>query len=233
MRNYFRNQDDAISDPELISTKYLIGKNLYFEVQLALAEQQSTDPSRSSSSGPSTDAGLNQVILIYGGGGGSGGSFGCPEENENVWVNNGDGIPMPIPARALLRDSQIWTLYNPLSREFDALEYAELIENVGIYRMTTKLGSSKLVSESHSIITNTQDLGGTPMMKHWMKYSNSEVVSMELSSRNIFSDEIKQIQFVRPGNVIKIHLKTGHIYISGHSDEYVSLDHNLKPLPEV
>lgn len=225
-KNYFRNQDDVVSDPELIATKYLIGKNAYFEVTLALAEKEALDSSRGSTSVSQEAA----VSFVYGGGGGGGGGgFGCPEKEEPVWVESKSGNPMAITAKDLLKSSQNWKLYNPLTRNFNALSKAQLIKNVDLYLPETLHGALSRVSGTHKYVRNTGDLLGTFLPVNKLR-DYGECLSVDTNKFNLQLDEILVISKAGKGDVVEITLENEFMYMIGHSLKYVQVAHNLKPL---
>jgi uncharacterized membrane protein len=67
-RDYQRNQDDIYTDPSLVSSRYQLGRNAFFEVELALAELD--NKSINSSGGGSSSAGVSGGSLGGLGGGG-------------------------------------------------------------------------------------------------------------------------------------------------------------------
>ena len=58
-----RQFEDAHSDPDLIASKYRVGRNAYFEVELVMAELSNAMTTRSSGGG---NQGSTDVILFEG-----------------------------------------------------------------------------------------------------------------------------------------------------------------------
>jgi hypothetical protein len=235
MPNYLRNADDAYSDPELIAAKYQVGKNAYFEVSLALAEYAEGRGSGSGGSSGSTNPILIQAS--YGGGGIIHGS-GCPEENQMIWVGDTGRDPLAIRVNEVLKSFKYYKLYNPLSRNFNEIEKAELLENIDTWWIETSYTKSKArVSSSHKIITNTQDAKGTFLFK---KELGEELLCFDeymvnnVKSCNIYIDTITDIKYAGRSNCVRFWLKDEYIYAIGDSSVSGILGHNRKePLEDV
>lgn len=220
-RNYLTNTDDPFSDPELIATKYRVGKNAFFEVELALGELESY---QSRSAGSSIN--INEIQALYSGGVGFGPS--CPWELENVWVNK-DNTPCPVKAYELLKRPKSWDLYNPLSRNFNKLKSAELVENIPLYKLnlhSISMLPASIVSKSHCCIANTGNLNPSRCV------INNEILVVKIDEMNCYQDKIHSFNFWKIGSVVKIELETEFIYMTGRTGEYATVAHNRKQEPD-
>jgi hypothetical protein len=222
-QSYFKNFDDGYSDPELIAAQYQIGRNAFFEVQLALAEY--ADAQNSASGGVAGSPDLAAAIGV-GTSTGGGGGF-CPERSQWVRVENHKSLKA-----ANLIGREGLGLYNPITRNFNKLTKATLHKDMPLVLLTA--GRAKnLVSDSHQIITRPFDRVG----KSVRNYQSGDVLTFDNAvtnkqkNFNIYQD-VFTIESVGRGDVVEIELETEYIYVSGVDKNCGVVAHNRKPLIE-
>lgn len=219
-QTYFKNFDDGHSDPDLIAAQYRIGRNAFFEVQLALAEY--ADDQDSASGGV---AGSPQLLGAIGIGAG-GGDRGCPEKSQWVRADNHKSLK----AGSLIGKEGIG-IYNPVTRNFNKLVKAILHKDVPLVLITA--GRAKnLVSDSHQVITRAADQIG----RNLRNYLSGDVLTFDdavinkQKNFNIYQD-IFTIEPAGRGDVVEIELEGEHLYVSGMEQESGVVAHNRKPPP--
>lgn len=223
MGEYFRNSDDAYSDPDVISTNYQVKRNAFFEVNrnLAIYNENQT-------SGGGGNQGSPTLIAATGGGGGygggGGGEGGCPHVDQYVWVERGTRV-VPIKAKSLLKKVGKVRLYNPITRHFNLLIGAELLEEQPLFYIHTINGAEGFFSKSHKIIRNTADKMGVSL-SHYIV--GGEVLRFESHTRNIFIDTLLECSDADTGDVVKISLDKEFIYAAGMDKHLATVAHNRK-----
>lgn len=234
-RLYQRNQDDQFMDPEIQASRYKIGRSIFFEVELAMAERDSSSFSSGSSSQSITNA------LGYEASGGSGGvRIGCPEENQFIWVNKDSDMRyiLAIRAKSLLKSRRDYFLYNPISGRFNKLKRATLFKDVELIKFTTASGIEARSSLSHKIIRNTADVKGQFLMNH-VQGTEMLIVERHLGKHpkeihryqyNLHTDIILKMKKDGIGNCIEIELEEEFIYANGTNPNELALAHNRKDI---
>lgn len=218
MPNFFRNVDDSISDPELIAAKYKIGRSVFFEVQLVLAELSesiSTTSGQGSISGsPDFIQGLYSESPIVGG--------GCPADDQYFWVER-KGKPVPVIGRYLYRNWKIEQLYDPITGEFSDIDNCVQITQP-VLKLRTKAGAVNIVSYTHKVIKNTSNLDGTKISNYVV---GQEILSFE-KPHYIHSDQLLEISNFGVATTLAISLKRNFRYISGDNKILGIAVHNRK-----
>lgn len=233
-RGYFRNVDDAISDPELIAARYRVGANVFFEVSLVLSEFADNIASAGGGS-------ASQTPLYIMGIGIDSSPTGCPEVDEYVWIGEEGSPPRAVKAVSLLgkKNQELWRLYHPLTREFNSFE-AELLVDVPLINVITKRGVRSKVSETHKHVKNTGDLAGTFTQRSLI---GSEILSFDKgkiknkNNYNVYQDELGSLSKAGIGDVVKITIKRDAIgdmmYVCGSRPDEGTVAHNRKPHTEI
>lgn len=240
---YERNQDDVQSDPELIAARHRIGRSIFFEVELSLSEQRQKeqtikDQSRLNmalgyESNPiTTNYGYNSIFIdAYG----NDVPYGCPFIEDYILVGEKGQLPRPILAKSLVsRGSSNYSLYNPITKNFNKVKSARIIYDSPLLRVKTSLKDiGARFSTTHKIIRNASDLVGQSMVDHVLG-SELVVTKREKSENkvnfNIYIDSLVDILY-NPnlrGDVVEIELETEYIYASGTEEDEMILGHNRK-----
>jgi len=203
-QGYFRNQDDAISDPELIAARARIGRSIFFEVQLTLAEFADNLSSLSGGVVGSPDY-INSIALEAPASSPQG---GCPTLDCEILAGEPGYIrgdePFVVKARDLIDQVGHISLYHPLTREYNLLVEARPAIQP-IVELVTAAGRRSLVSNTHKVITSTNDLQGTPI-----KYAKSRLVTM--NGMDLAYDYVKSVEPKGKDDIVMISLESGYIY---------------------
>lgn len=227
-QGYFRNQDDAISDPELIAARARIGRSIFFEVQLTLAEFADNLSSLSGGVVGSPDY-INSIALEAPSSVSQG---GCPTLDCEILAGEvgftRDDEPFIVKARDLVGQVGHISLYHPLTREYNLLIEAKPAIRP-VVELITKAGRRSLVSDTHKVITSTQDIGGTPL-RRW----RDRLVVM--NGLNLDYDYVESVEPVGKEDIVMISLEAGYIYccdgILAHNRKDEDIDLPIG-LPEV
>lgn len=209
--NRQRNQDDHVSSPDIIETRYRTGRNPYLEVQIATEQGEA---SRSGASGTASAGVL--TALGVGGGGFTGGGGGCPHLYEYIWVANRSMKPIPMKVHLLHTGSLV---YNPITTNFNKVTHCEVLKSVKLYWIRTKRGARNLVSQTHTVIRDARDSQGHSI-------AQGEVLSFN-ENLNIYIDDL-DVEFSGWGDVMKLSLEKEFIYVSGRDMDKGVVAHNLK-----
>ena len=242
MPNYLRNQDDFLSDPEILTARHKIGRSVFFEVELTLSEekqkeQSMKDPSKFNMALSLESNSLFRVggLRYFGGGGfGGGEEFGCPEVSDYIWVGKPGEKPYSIRVMSLLKKEANFLLYNPITRNFNKIIKTELLIDREILQITSAKGQIAKVSTSHKIIKNTNDKVGEFLFDH---AQGSEVlvtkreVKKHKAQFNLYSSMIIDMKNIGRGDVVEIELEKEFIYASGSTPDNFFLGHNRKDGP--
>lgn len=248
-------KEDRYSDIEILEAQYKIGSSIFFEVENTVAPNQgknqtikesgilltavgleakpivsgSTGLVISSGFGGGSNEGYNEIRSGQGHYNGSSG-FGCPFENDFVLVGEkGDKFPRPVFAKALL--SENYSLYNPLTRNYNKIKDVKLIKDVEMYGAFLDNFPLARVSKTHKCILNTNDLNGTFLSKY---KKNSEILSILVDVKNqeisLKTNSIELFDYnpTETFNAIEISLEEEFIYCSGVTKTHFLLGHNRK-----
>lgn len=211
MPNYYRNQDDIISDPEWIATRHRLGPNAYFEVQLVLAELGAAQLGI-------VQAQLTQeTVNIEVGEIGGTYTPGCPTLDQYILI----GEKESIKCRDWIKSAT--PAFDPLTQTFnDLVDY--LIRPQEVFLVTTEKGISITVSSTHRILLNPFDLLGT--------FLRDLTVGDEILTYNegfAFIDKISSIDSLGLQDTLRISLNKVYIYVSGNDPNKGVFAHNRKP----
>jgi len=219
-QGYFRNIDDSYSDPTLVASQYQIGRNAYFEVSLTLAEY--ADSLDSLRGGVVGSPDLAQSLAgAYGGIG-----IGCPEVSQYVWV---DGHKT-IRAKKLIGQEGRVRLYNPITRNFNVLKSAKIVQQP-LCEITTQRGVASIVSASHQIIRYATDRVGISLARcvtGQAVLSFDEGLVEKVKNWNIYNDTVMWYKDVGMGDVVQIELEDEWIYATGSTRKQGIVSHNRK-----
>lgn len=221
MPQYFRNQDDAHSDPYLIGMQYQVGRNAFFEVSLTLAEMADANSSLRGGEAASPDV----VQVQYG----SAFTNNCPEVNQYIWIDERKAVK----ARSIVGKDV--NLYNPVTRNFNRLVSAEIVRDQPLFKIVTSKGIESIVSQSHKVITDSSDLFGVPLIHYG---AGRSILSFDegrmgkLKNWNTYSDTLVEISDAGFGDVVKIALATEYIYACGTKKTEGTCAHNRKANPD-
>ncbi len=201
-RGYYRNVDDAQSDPDNIIARYFVGRNASLEVALTL--QEYADNIRSAGGG---NQGSPQFIAdVYFETGGSGPS--CPEISQRLLTSEG------YLECGKIYDKPDVFLVNPLTGNHNRIIELSLVDSQIVEIVTTR--ARLLCSPSHKIIKNTQDLNGT-----WFGAADEVLTYTD----NCYIDRILEVNPKPDSKVLSIELEKEFIYVA----EGV-MSHNRKPI---
>jgi hypothetical protein len=233
-RNYLRNSDDPMSDPEAIAARYQLGRNAFFEVALTLAEQRDNERANGASSGSAASAGSIALVSSGGYGGYGGGGF-CPREDMYVWVCNADAADIrPVRVHYLADNCgrKQFHLYNPITKNANKLVSAVYRHEVPTISFDTERGAAGVVGETHKVIRNPSDLDG-----HRLKGYLGEVLSCfkekqgERTVERLYLDQLLEVREKDPATVVEISLEKEFIYWMGEDRGCGTLAHNRKADP--
>lgn len=211
------NFEDGLSNPDVIGTAYQVGRNAFFEVQLTLAELYDQRSAMDSSTASSTTT----PVLV-----GGGGIFGCPRVDQYVWVDEHKAVK----AKSLVGRNDIH-LYNPITRNFNRLVSAEILENQPLFKFVTGKGYESIVSQSHKVITNVSDKVGVMLMHYGQGrecLSFDEGKMGKVKNWNIYSDHVLEMSNAGFGDVVRITLAKEFIYATGANKRMGHVAHNSK-----
>lgn len=218
MPNYYRNVDDAISDPELIAAKYLIGRSAYFEVQLTLAEL--------SDNIASIAGGISGSPVVISAVGYESPTINpqCPTLDQYIWVEK-DEKPWPLMVKTVLKDFSNHRLYNPVTGNFNKI--VDMKQGVQpTFEIFSQQGIMAKVSTTHKLIMNTQDHWGTAVRD----YVIGKEILMFQHPQNIFSDILFGVKDIGKEKVAEIKLEKEFLYICGATKKHGFVSHNQKPV---
>jgi hypothetical protein len=204
--NYFRNTDDAQSDPDNIVARYLVGRNASLEVALTLAEY--AENIKSAGGGNQGSPQLIADLFIEGGGGGG----ACPEISQRLLTS--EGYLECVKILDKLYDKPEVFLVNPLTGNANRIVKLTIVDSPIVEIVTNR--ARLLCSPSHKVIKNTQDLNGT-----WFGAAD-EVLTY---TGNCYIDSILEVNPKPDSQVMTIELEKEFIYVA----EGV-LSHNRKPV---
>lgn len=228
MPNHLRNTDDELSDPELLASRYRIGRSVFFEVELATADIFDR-VSVNFSSLQATAVGLEASSIFASGVGG----IGCPEENQVVLVKSIDNTLSSIKVKNLIGKNKTFFLYNPLTGNYNKLVEARKF-STELFEFSCLNGSKLVCSLSHKIIRNTGDFNGRFILDHPI---GEEVLTsiVKLEGKKPRSLDLELSTFTeftnlgKTGNVVEISLESEFIYSVGSSIKFpMVLSHNRK-----
>lgn len=230
MPNYYRNQDDGISDPELIAVNYLIGRSAFFEIELTLAEFSDNLASLSGGNAGSplvqTALGLESPVIIGGG--------NCPLLSNYLWIEKYD-LPNPVRVKTayhrFLRGENVM-VYNPVSRSFNKMVQAQIVKDVPLFAATSQKGVKIDCSQSHKVIRNTADKDGIAL---WHTVAGTEILTFDRAHGefSIFEDVLMEMADNGRGDVLQFSLEKEFLYVSGRNKQSGIVAHNRKPAPEI
>lgn len=194
--NFQRNADDERSDPSLVEAQYSAGRSAALEVELTLAELESSSSGSSGTGGASGSAALIATL-----GTGTGGNTtrygGCPEISQRLLTKEGYKRCDIIYDRYTQE-----RLFNPLTGNYNRIIHAEITEQP-IVLVVTESTKAK-VSESHHHIRNTQDYKGTQIA-----LGNEQLIYTD----NAYINKILAIEPLGMGLALEITLENEWIYV--------------------
>lgn len=215
-----RQIEDGYTSPGSIETMYRIGRNAYFEVELALAERGNTDFDSNVNSSSLTN-------ITAQGYEGDGGILGCPDFKDFVWIKDIHGEIYPIRAQSLLFPQDRY-LYNPVTGHFNRLKFSKRL-TATTFKVTTQNGVESIISDTHKIILDPSDLIGTGL--NLMKVGD-EVLTFRIDKGiTLRLDKIISIDRIGVSSVILIELDDEFIYASGSNAQMGIVAHNRKSEP--
>jgi hypothetical protein len=208
-RGYFRNVDDAQSDPDNIVARYLVGHNAALEVALTLEELAENIKS---ASGGSQGGALQAIILTETGPSptGGGGSGVCPEISQRLLTEEGYW-----DCGKIYDKYPDVSLFNPLTGNFNRIVDLKIVDSPIVELVTQR--AKLLCSTSHKVIKNTQDLNGT-----WFGAADEVLTYTD----NCYIDSILEVNSKPDSKVLQIELEKEFIYVA----EGI-LSHNRKNEP--
>jgi len=220
--------DSQYTDPEVISSFYRDPESEALQILLALGlqEQQQGIASTSTAAGGTGGTILTDLGGDIGGGGGGGGGPvdpGCPRLDQWILVEeNKKAVPKKVAS--LLFNPKL--IYNPLTNQFQ--EIATLTAMFSpIWNMRSG-NAETFTSNTHLAIRDKKDHTGLGITK-FSKGQNTCNLDFELGSANTFSGAVKSVEDTETkANVLKIELKTGHIYAISSDGVNFILAHNSK-----
>ena len=232
MGDYFISADSEETDPALVEAKYQVGRSIFYEASLTTRQyadntlgamqDNSVNPNIVTALGleaPRTQIKISSIPTVFLGSGyfpdANGNPVGCPEEKEWVWIDN----LKRVRAKSLI--GRKCSLYNPITRNYNRLVKAELLENQPLFKLKTKKGIENIVSHSDKVITRVYDKVG----KMLNTYQEGRILSV--MEQNIYNDEFS-VDDAGFGNVVVISLATEFIYASGSSKKRATIRHNRK-----
>jgi hypothetical protein len=204
-QGYFRNVDDAISDPDTIVARYLVGRNAALEVALTL--QEYAENIKSAGGGNAGSPQLIGDIYTEGGTGGGGGGSVCPEISQRLLTSEGY-----LECDKIYDKPEVF-LVNPLTGNVNRITKLSIVDSPIIEIVTQR--ARLLCSPSHKVIKNTQDLNGT-----WFGAADEVLTYTD----NLYHDSILEVNPKPDSKVMTIELEKEFIYVA----EGV-LSHNRKP----
>lgn len=214
------NTDDIYSDPELLSTKYRLGNNPFYEANLVTG-LLTEDVGESGSGGILGSPGVGALGTPYQGGGEyiPPPGIGCPHVNQYVWISK----TKAIRAKSLIGKDNKIGLYNPLTQSINLLVSAKILENQPLISFETSEGAYGICSYTDKFIKNTADRQGTLLLTADL---GDEI--LRFSDGNLYQDTFVRLEKVGRGPVVVISLLEEFIYTSGSTTKASSLRHNRK-----
>lgn len=216
----YHSFDDAWTNPVLVQLMLLMGKSPFFNVQLALGEFDNT---RLVTSGASTTSGANpEVVLlsaypdIFNDPNDPG---GCPEISEWVRMANGQAV------RAGRLPYLVGEYVESPRGGRNKILGAEIVKNVPLCRIATRLGRVSVVSRSHRYMQSCEDRVGDYVFRSAV---GRPIESYDKRGRS--EDRIVKMNKAGRGNVVKLELDGDHLYGTGHSPDEGTIGHNVKPI---
>jgi hypothetical protein len=208
-QGYYRNVDDAQSDPENIAARYLVGRNASLEVALTLQEYAENIKSASGGGGAGSPQLIGDIYIETGGP-----THSCPEISQRL-----------LTADGYLECDKIYAkhpdvfLFNPLTGSFNRITSLKIVDSPIVEIVTNR--ARLLCSPSHKIIKNTQDLNGT-----WFGAADEVLTYTD----NCYIDCIVDVIPREDGRVMNIELEKEFIYVAGMEEGRGILGHNRKPI---
>lgn len=221
-------RDSVYTNPDALRAKYIRPKNVLQNIDEATAVNEATLVQTGSAivSGSSGSGAFGSVGGSVGGGA-AGGGFdpGCPALTEFVLVRYSDRVVPKLVNNLKIGSDHLW---NPITKEFQLLYFAEIIE-APCYRLVSNDKATQIVSVSHPVIRSFSDETGLAV---------SEVMKLDPDLRTTVScinftpnaTIIKSIDYAGIRKVMKLSIEGSHIYASGTKPLAMLLGHNNKPL---
>lgn len=218
------------SDPYVINQQTLTANNPQGELNVAVTETygiRATSPVTAQQGLTGTLVNPNPNVTIVGQqtiGEAVSGVIPCPEIMQWVKVLSAGVIAERLALNVTLSDY----LWNPISRLFEKVTKADIVENVSLYSAIGANGATAKGSFAHPLIQNTEDKKGVPFEKCGRYMDALSIVSQDL--QDTFLSKIFPC-----GRGTVVHLETegkGHIYCAGTFKEKMFAFHNLKPSDE-
>lgn len=150
----------------------------------------------------------------------------CPRLDQYVLVRGKDGLPISQPVSLLtVRDM----LFNPVTETFHAIDALEIICDEPIWMVSTNNLAMCFSSGSHPIIRSLTDDRGTPVQ---VMHAGSSVLTWDFESGCTVATKASVVTDTgKMGDVMRIHMRDGHIYAAGHTPILFVVGHNTKNLP--
>jgi hypothetical protein len=232
-QGYYRNADDSISDPELIAGRYKIGRSVFFEVSLVLAEY--ADATASSQGGSSSQT---PTFIEAGGLEVPQGPGACPATDQYVWINDNQDPPRPraVKASSLVggKRNKKWKIYIPFGGMYHDFE-AKLVADQPLMITETHFGARAKTSTSHKIIVDLSHLEGTFQIN---LAPNEPQMSCEMRKvdkkwqMDLHHDRMLSVTSAGRGDVVEIKILTDKVqemlYACGEDEIKAILSHNRK-----
>lgn len=204
----------------MVAGRYQSGRNIAFEVMLTLAELQ--ESMQSAGGGLAGSPALIGAVNTE-----SGGIGGCPEVNQYVWADNYKAIK----AKTLVEVKKDICLYNPVTRNFNKVTAAEIVEDQPLFKVRTTRDVETIVSQSHKAIVNTSQLNGMFLVHYGV---GREIMTFDEGKQgrikhwNIYIDTLVEMSDAGRGSVVKISLDNEFIYACGMTKSAGLVSHNRK-----
>lgn len=120
-------------------------------------------------------------------------------------------------------------LWNPIIKDFDLVEEAEIVDNVPVLRVTTTNRCEQIVSWPHPVIQSFEDKDGTAaeILRERIKTQEQRAISCvgaDAIETGIL--RIGEIRGVPSMSVVKIHLREWHLFASGSVAGRLIVGHN-------
>lgn len=219
MPNFYTNQDDAISDPDVIFIKSLVGRSPYFEVELTLSELSERASGLNSSGGSVGSSALGAY-----GYSGPGGIYtpGCPTLDQYIYTEK-----RIVQAKDLLKYKDL-KLWDPVEGCHNSIVAAELRKKVPVVQIVTTKGFSTTVSNTHLLVTSVYDRDGTSISK--LKPGDPV---LSLQEGIVVPDYIAEINPMGFDDIVYLELSKRHLYTTSDLPEYSICAHNAVKAPEI
>lgn len=155
-----------------------------------------------------------------------GGRPPCPRLDQFVLVKGENGLPLQLQVAFLTTEHE---LFNPITRTFHEVESAEVVRNEDIWEMITYTGAIGFSSSKHPILWHKSHTTGEAIER----FTTLDPVLAWRDGRLVNTRCAIARDTCEKGDVMRIHMKDGHIYCYGDSSEsgkYI-VCHNMKALP--